>query len=214
MVDKQPIRIMLVDDHAMVRLGLATMLRLIDGLELVGEAGDGDEAIHLCAQLEPDIVLMDMLMPKIDGITATRVIRQQNPLTRIIALTSVATDELIQSALEAGAVGYLLKNVNAEELSVAIRAVSSGLDALSPAAVSALLRHKVVPTPEDNNLLTPREKEVLALMVNGYGNAEIARELVVSPTTVKSHVSNILSKLNVTSRTEAVSFALRHRLIV
>jgi NarL family two-component system response regulator LiaR len=214
MVDKQPIRVMLVDDHAMVRLGLATMLRLIDGLELVGEAGDGDEAIHLCAQLEPDIVLMDMLMPKIDGTTATRVIRHQNPLTRIIALTSVATDELIQGALEAGAVGYLLKDVNTEELALAIRAVASGLDALSPAAVSALLRHKVVPTPEQNNMLTAREKEVLALMVNGYGNAEIARELVVSPTTVKSHVSNILSKLNVSSRTEAVAFALRHRLIV
>jgi two-component system, NarL family, response regulator LiaR len=207
-----PIRVLLVDDHTMVRRGLAIFLQVFDDLELAGEAANGDEAVALCARLLPDVVLMDMVMPGVDGATATRRIRERFPTVQIIALTSYKEEELIQSALEAGAIGYLLKDVSADELAHAIRAAHAGHATLSPAAVQALVHAAAQPPPPGHDL-TPRERDVLALMIEGLNNTEIARQLVVSPSTIKSHVSHILAKLNVSSRTEAAALAVRHRLL-
>ena len=208
----QPIRVMLVDDHAMVRRGLATFLMVFDDLELVGEAENGADAIRRCAETRPDVVLMDMVMPEMDGASATRAIRQQFPQVQVIALTSFKEGELIKNALEAGAIGYLLKDVSADELARAIRAAHSGRATLSPEAAQALVETANQP-PAPGLDLTEREREVLALMVEGLNNTQIAGKLVVSPSTIKSHVSNILSKLGVASRTEAVTLALRQKLI-
>ena len=212
MTPSQPIRVMLVDDHTMVRRGLATFLKVFDDLELAGEAASGDAAIQLCARILPDVVLMDMLMPDMDGATATRVIRQQFPKVQVIALTSFKDEGLVQNALQAGAIGYLLKDVSADELAQAIRAAHAGRATLAPEAAQALV-HAATQPPAPGHDLTERERAVLALMVEGLNNTEIAERLVVSPSTIKSHVSNILSKLGVTSRTEAVALAVRHRLI-
>jgi two-component system, NarL family, response regulator LiaR len=207
-----PIRVLLVDDHTMVRRGLATFLRVFGDLELAGEAADGDEAIQLCAQLLPNVVLMDIIMPNIDGVTATRAIRQRFPTVQVIALTSFAEKELIQNALQAGAIGYLLKDVSADELAQAIRAAHAGRGTFSPEAAQALAQAAAQP-PQPGRDLTERERAVLALMVEGLNNTEIAARLVVSPSTIKSHVSHILRKLGVTSRSEAVAVAVRNRLI-
>jgi NarL family two-component system response regulator LiaR len=196
----------------MVRRGLATFLMVFDDLELVGEANDGDEAIHLCARLMPDVILMDIIMPNIDGVTAIRVIRQRFPTVRVIALTSFAEEALIRNALQAGAIGYLLKDVSADELARAIRAAHAGQATLAPSAVQAVVQAAGQPPPPGHDL-TKREREVLALMVQGFNNSEIATRLVVSPSTIKSHVSHILRKLDVTSRTEAATLAVRHRLV-
>ena len=212
MTPSQPIRVMLVDDHTMVRRGLATFLKVFDDLELAGEAASGDAAIQLCAQVLPDVVLMDMVMPDMDGATATRAIRGQFPMVQVIALTSFKEEWLIQSALQAGAIGYLLKDVSADELAQAIRAAHAGRATLAPEAAQALV-HAATQPPAPGHDLTERERAVLALLVEGLNNTEIAERLVVSPSTIKSHVSNILSKLGVTSRTEAVALAVRHRLI-
>jgi len=208
----QPIRILLVDDHAMVRRGLATFLMVFDDLELVSEAENGLDAIQRCAETRPDVVLMDMVMPEMDGASATRAIRQQFPQVQVIALTSFKEGELIKNALEAGAIGYLLKDVSADELARAIRAAHSGRATLSPEAAQALVETANQP-PAPGLDLTEREHEVLALMVEGLNNTQIAGKLVVSPSTIKSHVSNILSKLGVASRTEAVTLALRQKLV-
>jgi NarL family two-component system response regulator LiaR len=208
----QPIRILLVDDHAMVRRGLATFLMVFDDLELVSEAENGIDAIRRCAETLPDVVLMDMVMPEMDGASATRAIRQQFPQVQVIALTSFKEGELIKNALEAGAIGYLLKDVSADELARAIRAAHSGRATLSPEAAQALVETANQP-PAPGLDLTEREHEVLALMVEGLNNTQIAGKLVVSPSTIKSHVSNILSKLGVASRTEAVTLALRQKLV-
>jgi NarL family two-component system response regulator LiaR len=212
MTSYQPIRVMLVDDHTMVRRGLATFLQVFDDLELAGEAADGDEAIQLCARLLPDVVLMDLAMPDVDGVTATRVIRQRFPTVQVLALTSFKEEELIQNALQAGAIGYLLKDVTANELAQAIRAAHGGRATLSPAAVQAMV-HAATQPPRPGHDLTEREGAVLALMVEGLNNTEIAEKLVVSPSTIKSHVSHILRKLDVASRTEAVALAVRHHLV-
>lgn len=206
------IRVMLVDDHTMVRRGLATFLKVFDDLELVGEAGDGQAAIQLCARILPDVILMDMLMPDMDGVAATRAIRQQFPSVQVVALTSFKEEELVKNALQAGAIGYLLKDVSAETLAEAIRAAHAGHSTLSPEAAQALVHAASQPPPPGRDL-TVREKEVLALMVAGLNNTEIAEELVVSPSTIKSHVSNILAKLDVSGRTEAVALAVRHHLV-
>jgi NarL family two-component system response regulator LiaR len=203
----QPIRVMLVDDHTMVRRGLATFLKIYDDLQLVGEADSGKAAIQLCAEVLPDVILMDMVMPDMDGAMATRAIRQQFPQVQVIALTSFKEGDLVKNALEAGAIGYLLKDISADELVRAIRAAHAGRATLSPEVTQTLVEAANQPQPGLN--LTEREREVLALMVDGLNNTQIAAKLTVSPSTIKSHVSNILSKLGVASRTEAVTLALR-----
>jgi len=208
----KPIRVMLVDDHTMVRRGLATFLKVFDDLQLVGEAESGEAAIKLCAEILPDVILMDMVLPLMDGATATRIIRQQFPQVQVIVLTSFKEGELIKNALEAGAIGYLLKDVSADELARAIRAAYSGRATLSPEAAQSLVETANLPPPPGLDL-TEREREVLALMIEGLNNTQIAGRLTVSPSTIKSHVSNILSKLGVASRTEAVTLALRNRIV-
>ena len=212
MNSSQPIRVMLVDDHTMVRRGLAAFLRVFDDLQLAGEAESGEAAIRLCAEILPDVILMDMVMPDMNGAAATHAIRQQFPQVQVIALTSFKEGDLVKHALEAGAIGYLLKDVSADELARAIRAAHAGRATLSPEAAQALVETSNQP-PAPGLDLTERELEVLALMVEGLNNTQIAGRLTVSPSTVKSHVSNILSKLGVASRTEAVSLALRNHLI-
>ena len=211
-ITSKPIRVMLVDDHAMVRRGLAAFLKVFDDLQLAGEAESGEAAIQLCAEVLPDVILMDMVMPDMDGAAATRLIRQQFPQVQVIALTSYTEGDLVKNALEAGAIGYLLKDVSADNLAGAIRAAHSGRATLSPQAAQALVE-TANQTPLPGFDLTEREREVLALMVEGLNNTQIAGRLMVSPSTVKSHVSNILSKLGVSSRTEAVTLALRSHLI-
>ncbi len=206
------IRVMIVDDHAMVRKGLTAFLKNAPELELVGEARDGREAIEYCAQLKPDVILMDLVMPELGGVAATRTIRQRWPQVQVIALTSFQEKELVQDALQAGAVGYLLKNVSGEELSEAIRQAHAGRPTLAPEAVQALIQ----PPSQVEALaaeLTRREQEVLALLIKGMSNPEIANHLCISRATVKVHISSILSKLGVASRTEAISMAIQNKLV-
>jgi two-component system, NarL family, response regulator LiaR len=207
-----PIRVMVVDDHAMVRRGLATFLSVFDDLEFVGEAESGENAIELCRSIHPDVVIMDMVMPDMDGVTATRIIRTQFPSVQVIGLTSFKEDGLVLNALTAGAIGYLLKDVSAEELAKAIRSAYAGRSTISTEAAQALVQ-AANNHSSSGHTLTDRECEVLSLMVDGKNNTEIAKSLVVSPSTVKSHVSNILSKLGVSNRTEAVALAIRQKLI-
>jgi NarL family two-component system response regulator LiaR len=206
------IRVLIVDNHPMVRRGLATFLKVFEDLELAGEAAGGQEAVRLCAQVRPDVVLMDMVMPDMDGATATRIIRKQSESIQVIALTSFKEEILVQSALQAGAIGYLLKDVSADELARAIRAASAGRATLSP-DVAEVMVHAAGQPPKPGLDLTERERAVLALMVEGFNNTQIAGKLGVSPSTIKSHVSNILAKLGASSRTEAVTLALRHGLV-
>lgn len=212
MISSSPIRVMLVDDHTMVRRGLATFLKVFDDLELIGEAFDGESAIQLCARILPDVILMDIVMPDMDGVTATVIIRQRFPTVQVIALTSFKEERLVQSALKAGAIGYLLKDVSAEKLAQAIRAAHAGHSTLSPQATQSLVQAATQP-PHPGHDLTERERDVLVLMVTGLNNTEIAEKLVVSSSTIKSHVSNILAKLGVASRTEAAALAVRHQLV-
>lgn len=212
MSQQKPIRVLLVDDHAVVRSGLAAFLLAYDDLELVGEAGSGEDAVRLCEQHMPDVVLMDLVMPGMNGVGATQEVRARCPNLQVIALTSFPEEDLVQGALRAGAISYLLKNVSAEELAAAIRAAHAGRSILAPEATRALIEasHRP-PAPGDD--LTPREREVLALLVQGLHNPDIAERLVVSRSTVKFHVSSILSKLGVESRAEAVALAVRMRLV-
>ena len=206
------VRVMIVDDHAVVRSGLAAFLMVCDGLELVGEASDGAQALEVCSRVKPEVVLMDLVMPGMDGAAATREIRSKYPDIQVIILTSFKEQNLVEEALEAGAIGYLLKDVSAEELASAIRAAKHGKPTLSPEATQALIsaaKH----SREDDCELTAREKEILGLMVEGLSNPEIACKLIVSRSTVKFHVSSILSKLGVESRTEAVATALQKKLV-
>jgi len=208
----QTIQVMLVDDHNVVRSGLATFLRAYDDLELVGEAKNGLEALNLCRKKKPDVILMDLMMPEMDGIAATRAILADYPDIRIIAMTSFEEEELVQGVLSAGAMGYLLKNVTADELAKAIRDAVSGRSTLSPEAATALI-HATRPTKQPLFDLTEREREVLNLVVQGQSNQQIADALVISVATVKAHISSILSKLQVSSRTEAIAFAIKNKII-
>lgn len=202
------IRILIADDHAMVRIGLATMLKVVDELFFVGAAANGQHAIDLCNELTPDLVLMDIHMPELDGISATRIIRQQHPEIKVLALTGYPDDNGVRQALQAGASGYLLKSASLEELITAIHGACSGQIILSPQAAEALV-HASAAVPQEDYGLTDREFEVLLLMLDGLTNQAIADRLHVSPLTVKSHVSSVLSKLHVATRTEAVALATR-----
>lgn len=201
-----PIRVLLVDDHTMVRRGLATFLKVYPDLELVGEADSGESAIRRCGELLPDVVLMDMAMPGMGGAAATQAIRAQFPFVQVLILTSFKEAALVQSALQAGAIGYVLKDISAADLASAIRAARAGYGTLSP-GVSPAAR-----SPAPGFDLTPREREVLALLAEGLTNIAIAERLMVAPSTVKSHVSRVLSKLGVASRTEAATLAVREGL--
>jgi NarL family two-component system response regulator LiaR len=204
-------RVLIADDHPLFRDGLRSLLTA-RGIEVVAEAGNGREALELAWRHKPDVVLMDLMMPGMDGVTATRLIRQQFPTVQIVALTSFKEQEMVQNALQAGAIGYLLKDVSADELARAIRAAHSGRATLSSEAAQALVNAANQP-PAPVYDLTERERVVLALMVEGLNNTQIAGRLVVSPSTIKTHVSHILSKLGVASRSEAVALALRSGLV-
>lgn len=206
-----PIRVLLADDHSVVRQGLRMFLALDSELEVVAEAANGAEAVRLANELKPDVVLMDLLMPEMDGIEATATIRRQLPDTEVIALTSVLEDEKVFGAIRAGAIGYLLKDTEADELCRAIKAAAAGQVQLSPQAAARLMRE--VRPPDSPDDLTPRETEVLRLLARGLANKEIARDLSIGEKTVKTHVSNILSKLGVLSRTQAALYAVRAGLV-
>src|SRR5512135_1763420 len=205
------IRVVIADDHSVVRQGLRMFLGLDPELEVVGEAADGAEVLRLARQLRPDIVLMDLLMPVMDGITATALIRSELPDTEVLALTSVLEDASVVGAVRAGAIGYLLKDTDADALCRAIKAAAAGQVQLTPQAAARLMQ--AVSAPESPEELTERETEVLRLMARGQSNKHIARNLQIGEKTVKVHVSNILSKLGVQSRTQATLYAIRVGLV-
>jgi two-component system, NarL family, response regulator LiaR len=205
------IRILLVDDHSVVRQGLRLFLKYDPELEVVGEASDGAQALRLARELKPDVVLMDLLMPIMDGIAATAAIRRELPETEVLALTSVLEDASVVGAVRAGAIGYLLKDTQAEALCQAIKAAAAGQVQLTPKAAARLMQ--AVSTPESPEALTERETEVLRLLAQGQSNKQIARRLNNTEQTIKSHVSRILSKLGVQSRTQATLYAIRTGLV-
>jgi two-component system, NarL family, response regulator LiaR len=206
----EPIRVLIVDDHAVVREGLRTFLELQDGLEVVGEAGDGEEALPLAEELSPDVILMDLVMPKLDGVGAMRELRERVPGARVIVLTSFLEDDRLMPAIRAGAAGYLLKNVQPQELARAIRLADEGETLIDP-AVAARLVEAVADGggAEPEQALTAREQEVLDLIARGFSNKRIALELGVAEKTVKTHVSHLLAKLGVSDRTQAALYATR-----
>jgi DNA-binding NarL/FixJ family response regulator len=205
------ISVLITDDHKVVRQGLKMVLDLDPELEVVGEAENGEEAARLALRLEPDVVVMDLVMPVMDGVEATRVIRRELPDTQVVALTSVLEDASVTGAVRAGAIGYLLKNTGSDELCRAVKAAAEGMVQLAPEAAVRLMRE--VSAPKDPQALTERETDVLKLIARGMANRQIARSLYIGEKTVKTHVSNILLKLGVNSRTQAALFAARTGLV-
>jgi NarL family two-component system response regulator LiaR len=203
---------MTVDDHQILQMGIKFLLLAFDDIELVAEASNGQEALRLCAAGQPDVVLMDIMMPGLDGIATTRALRERYPHIQVVVLTSFQGQELVQRAIEAGAIGYILKGIPIDELAGAIRRAAAGQPTLSPEAAQALIwaTHSS-PRPGDD--LTPRQRDVLALVVEGMSNIEIARKLILSPSTARHHVSEILSKLGAANRAEAAALAVRHQLV-
>lgn len=212
MNQQEPIRVLIADDHLMVRDGLKVFLSVQEDIVVVGEAEDGQQAVDLCPELKPDVILMDILMPNMDGPTATERIRTECPSIKVIALTSFAEKELVQRALQAGAIGYLLKDVHANKLAHAIREAHQGRATIDSAAAQVLVE-SANQSPKSGFDLTEREREILALLVEGKTNSDIAKVFTLSPGTVRFHVSNILSKLGASNRTEAVSIALQEGLL-
>jgi len=214
------VRVLLVDDQRVVREGLGTLLALLDGIEVVGTAADGEEALELAARLNPDVVLMDLRMPRCDGVEATRRLREHNPNVKVLMLTTYADDRSVIDALRAGARGYLTKDAGAEEIRHALQQVTSGQAAIDPAVQHHLLAAiaavspspRAEPEPELPDGLTQREAEVLTLIAEGLSNSEIAERLVVNETTVKSHINHLFAKTGVRDRAQAVTYAYRHGL--
>lgn len=206
-----PVRVLLVDDHAVVRQGIRMFLGTAEHIIIVGEAGNGQDALALAGEVEPHVVLMDLNMPVMDGITAIRELRRRSPDVEIIALTSVLEDRKVIDAVQAGATGYLLKDTDADALEEAIHAAARGEVRLHPEAAKRLARE--VRTPDMREHLTPRETEILKLVARGRANKEIARELKVEEPTVKTHVTRVLSKLGLASRTQAAIFAYKEGLV-
>jgi NarL family two-component system response regulator LiaR len=213
MTQQEPIRVLTVDDHAILRGGLKLLLLAYEDLELIGETRSGSEALRLCGQLHPDVVLMDMMMPGMDGATTTQAIKEQYPDIQILVLSSFADDKSVQRVMQAGAIGYLLKDVPIDELADGIRAAAAGQAVVAPEAVQALVRAASPQAPQLGYDLTERQLEVLALLVDGLTNNEIAERLIVSPYTVRNHVGEILSKLGTGTRTEAATLAVRLGLV-
>jgi len=215
----ETIKVLIVDDHQVVRQGLRTFLELHDDVVVVGEAGDGVTAVELVRRLEPDVVLMDLVMPRLDGIAATRQVKLLSACTKVIALTSFTEDDKVFPAIQAGASSYLLKDVSPDELVEAIRAVHRGEARLHPDIVRKLMQqvahqtNSIRETPDSAADLTAREREVICLVAQGCSNQEIAQKLVISDKTVKTHVSNILSKLNLEDRTQLAIFAIKNGLV-
>jgi NarL family two-component system response regulator LiaR len=212
MGNSQQIQVLLVDDHNVVRSGLATFLKAYEDLQLIGEAKNGREAVNLCHEREPDVVLMDLIMPEMDGIAATHAILADHPDIKIIAMTSFEEEELVHGVLAAGAISYLLKNVTSDELAKAIRDAVAGKSTLSPEAARILVQ-ATRPTEQPWLDLTEREMEVLNLVVQGQSNRQIADAMFISVATVKAHISSILSKLQLSSRAEAIAYAIKHKIV-
>jgi two-component system, NarL family, response regulator LiaR len=210
----EPVRVLLVDDHAVVREGLRAFLELQDGIEVAGEAADGEEAIEQAQRLRPDVVLMDLVMPRVDGLTAMRELRERSPEARVIVLTSFLDDDKLLPALRAGAAGYLLKNAQPQEVARAVRAAHAGEALIDPVVAARLVETLAADGGEEPlDRLTPREREVLVLIGRGFPNKLIARELDVAEKTVKTHVGHLLAKLGVSDRTQAAVFAVRSGLV-
>jgi NarL family two-component system response regulator LiaR len=206
----EPIRVLIVDDHAVVREGLRSFLELQDGMEIAGEAGDGAEGVAVAEQVDPDVVLMDLVMPKLDGVEAMRQLRERVPGARVIVLTSFLEDDRLLPAMRAGAAGYLLKNVQPQELARAIRAADAGETLIDPVVAARLVEALAEGEQDDGyDRLTPREREVLDLIGRGFSNKRIAVELGVAEKTVKTHVSNVLGKLGLADRTQAALYVAR-----
>jgi DNA-binding NarL/FixJ family response regulator len=204
------IRVLIVDDHAVVREGLRTFLELQDGIAVIGEAADGEEAVRQAEALKPDVIVMDLVMPRLDGVGAMRELRRRLPQTRVIVLTSVAEDERLLPAIQAGAAGYLLKNVAPPELARAVRAAHAGEAMIDPVVAARLVDAIAQPPGEPAaERLTAREQEVLALIARGYSNKRIALDLGIAEKTVKTHVGHVLAKLGVSDRTQAAVHAVR-----
>jgi len=208
-----PIRVLLVDDHQVVRRGLRAFLQLQADVEVVGEAAGGDAALAAAAAGRPDVVLMDLVMPEGDGVAAIRALAEAAPGARVLVLSSFADDERIFAAMQAGAAGYLLKDVDPDSLADAVRQVHRGRPALHPDVAARLMRRVADPAGPATEPLTPREREVLRLVVEGYANKQIARRLLITEKTVKTHVSSILQKLGVADRTAAAVLAIRQGLV-